>query len=142
VHLVGTAQRACLDHDIAPLLAFLWAAGCTTLHSCQGNPVEDPTQWAHVVFADGSSFDKALNAMWGLVRQRDTPLLPRLTGMGVSVGKPALAWRHSADVHPESLYGRSLRVVHILRFPTHDLAQLTDWITEEIAGRRRQVEEK
>jgi hypothetical protein len=136
VHLVGTAQRACLDHDIAPLMAFLWAAGCTTLHSCQGNPVEDPTQWAHVVFADGSSFDKALNAMWGLVGQRDMELLSRLTGIGVSTGNAALAWRHSAVVHPETLYGRSLQVVHILKFPPHDLAQLTDWITEEIAIRQ------
>lgn len=136
MHLVGTAQRACLDHDIAPLMAFLWAAGCTTLHSCQGNPIEDPLHWAYVVLADGSSFDKALNAMWGLVGQRDTELQSRLTGIGVSIGKPALAWRHSAVVHPESLYGRSLQVVHILRFPTHDLAQLTDWITEEIAIRQ------
>lgn len=115
---------------------FLWAAGCTTLFSCQGDQWGDMCLWAHVIFVDGWSFDKALQAIWCLVRDGDTPLRSRVAHIGLTNERPPLAWRHDLFVQTVPPYDSSerLSVCHILRFTPLDMAEVTALIAEEAAG--------
>jgi hypothetical protein len=68
-----------VDELIAPLIRYLWAAGCSTEFSCQG----DTTEFAHVIFPDARSLHAGLKALLALaLRSGDNTMPPRLAGHG------------------------------------------------------------
>lgn len=135
VHVAVVAQEACVDELIAPLIQHFWTAGVATMFSCQGErAAEDPNRWASVTFANGQSFDLALESCWQMLGVA-TPAAARLWGSarnggrGSSQRRPRNAWRHAPLLHVEYIADVArLRVRHQLRLPQEDLLRLAEFV--------------
>jgi hypothetical protein len=120
-HLTVGVMDTCVDELLAPLLQLLAARGCRTRFSCQGTP-DDAYVPAHIVFADGASFDLALHELWAVLHKDAPEVAERMQGLCRRDRKPAGAWRHDAVIPAYTQWGADLpQVGHMVFLPHADL---------------------
>ncbi|MDP9164697.1 MAG: hypothetical protein M3O32_01280 [Actinomycetota bacterium] len=130
-----------MDEKLAPLVFHLWLAGCATASSCESLSTHgDREACVLITFADGSSFDRAVELLWTLARRTEHDLADRIEGLGKHGRGPSESWSHRtySDTwrapHPHGW----LRIRHELAFPAADLAAFTallpDWYEGTIAS--------
>jgi hypothetical protein len=128
VHLRQGDVEACVDEGVARLVSLLWAAGCRTVHSCQGHIATHQLGHtrAYVMFADAEGFERFYrDLLQGCFELDEGRLLNLLYRAHAHSGKPAAEQEWDVLVSPEVLWGKESsarpRLRYTVRIPRRGL---------------------